>query len=334
MVLDYIHCIAGGEGFVLIYESFISKSCVIVRKQITASQYSEVVPEIMKQSKGFVHSVFNSSFNLQYGERLVHIGPIENGIAPFGIGLRNQMAIELTRLVKKQEEVEWDSITKRLSFENNVILNLEFAKKNNIYLKQYEVDFSQLHKNKIKMIDLIIQFGWVGGLFKDKAQQEAILDYIKDESTSTNLEFSELNQKIIKLLVLVKKNTEFNETELFDYWIGRGPGLTPSGDDIMTGICIGLNIVKNDSSLFTKQLKAYLLDKGLKRTTPVAYEYLLYALEGGYHSSILRMGEASIQNDDENLKYRLLEMEKIGHTSGIDTLLGILIGLSSESNLK
>ena len=50
--------------------------------------------------KGTVHSVFTSSFNLVFGGNLIHIGGLEMGLAPFGIGLKQTEAGNLPSLCK------------------------------------------------------------------------------------------------------------------------------------------------------------------------------------------------------------------------------------------
>lgn len=296
-------------------------------KLFTAKFYSEVIPDIVHQSEGIIHSVFNSSFNIQFGDRLIHIGPIENGLAPFGIGLNNQDAIELTRIVKEHEQVKWDINSKCLYFKNGCNLELKSAEQQHVYLAHKEIDISQIVKNRAYMIDMMIDLEWIGGLFDNVTEQQTILHYLKNPVGINRKELSEFNQKVTHLQSLVKNNTEPVE-EVFDYWVGRGPGLTPSGDDMMTGICAALNIVNAETKVFTKNLHAYILEKGLKRTTPVAYEYLFYATKSGYHSSILLLCNALIDHDSYALKLAILEMKKMGHTSGVDTLLGILIGLA------
>ena len=60
---------------------------------MSALAASEDISRILEKNPiGNVHSVFNTSFNLAFGEHLVHIGAVENGLAPFGIGMEQANA--------------------------------------------------------------------------------------------------------------------------------------------------------------------------------------------------------------------------------------------------
>ena len=78
-----------------------------------------------KHPKGHVHSVFTSSFNLAFGKHLVHIGAVENGVAPFGIGLDQLNATLLTKLLAVNLEVFWDEYSTSLIFPKGISLSLD-----------------------------------------------------------------------------------------------------------------------------------------------------------------------------------------------------------------
>ena len=94
--------------------------------------------------------------------------------------------------------------------------------------------------------------------------------------------------KLDNLLNLACNNSEDEDAEkVFDYWIGRGLGLTPTGDDVITGICAVLSALEGTDQTFIQQLKSYMMDRGRDRTTQIAVEYLQYATENKFHSHLL-----------------------------------------------
>lgn len=102
--------------------------------------------------------------------------------------------------------------------------------------------------------------------------------------------------------------------------IGRGPGLTPSGDDMLTGIVAVLHVVG-----FSAQLLHFLppADQLAQLTTSVSCSYLNNARIGEFSTPLLKvMRSLQTRCNSRSAIRRLLA---VGHTSGADTLLGIAI---------
>src|SRR5699024_1888127 len=95
--------------------------CKSSRVKLTASAASEVVFQILKKSgKGMVHSIFTNSFNVRCAGRLIHIGIIENGLAPFGIGLPRAEAVYMARRLGIGDQLVWHEATNTLIFTRGV----------------------------------------------------------------------------------------------------------------------------------------------------------------------------------------------------------------------
>jgi len=110
---------------------------------------------------------------------------------------------------------------------------------------------------------------------------------------------------------------------VFDF-IGKGQGLTPSGDDFLVGL-LALNSRVNflvDSVFVT--IKKCIDDR---RTTDVSMAYLNAALKGQFSTSIVKVIR-SLDNTIE-LSLALEELSKTGHSSGNDTISGIYYGLQN-----
>lgn len=301
-----------------------------------ALQLSQHVQEILKtEGSGVIHSVFNSSFNVQFGECLIHVGPIENGLSPFGIGMSSDDAKRLIGHLTQNDTVAILPQKKTLQFSKNQRLSLEHGQVFNPLLTAQPVSIDVLLQNRSIMIRELIERKWIGGLVHSETEQAMILQYLQQSETAHIGTKTSWLEEIMALESLVNHRADERAKEVFDFWIGRGPGLTPSGDDMMTGICASLYLLEEaQHTPFISSLTTYLTDHGKKRTTPVAYEYLLYATKGNFHSTILHMCFALRQENHTILKQALEQMEQIGHTSGVDTLLGMLIGLKAGITLK
>ena len=64
------------------------------------------------------------------------------------------------------------------------------------------------------------------------------------------------------------------------YLLGRGPGLTPSGDDVLVGMIAALWFVGEIDSSGLASLRQLLVDAGTRLTTDISVEYLHYACRG------------------------------------------------------
>ena len=108
-------------------------------------------------------------------------------------------------------------------------------------------------------------------------------------------------------------------------FIGLGPGLTPSFDDIIVGM---IAVLVSDHRFKPKiqQLKTAMLALPLETlTTTISATFLKYALQGQFSLSVLDVIERLNQHQyDHCAIHNLLNY---GHTSGADLLLGIWLGI-------
>ncbi len=114
--------------------------------------------------------------------------------------------------------------------------------------------------------------------------------------------------------------------------LGAGGGLTPSGDDVLTGFF--LYHVRYDQAigkprLFVHEWCMELVKLAVQKTTTISTNRLEAAAEGMSEEIFLRLIDAlfdpSIQLPDDYFDMLL----NFGHSSGVDTLMGIYFGIMS-----
>ena len=108
--------------------------------------------------------------------------------------------------------------------------------------------------------------------------------------------------------------------------IGLGPGLTPSGDDVIGGALIVLHLLGEDRA--RDALWAALRPHAKTATGDISFAHLEAAAEGLGHEAMHRIGNALMSGDD-NLREKLDAVHAIGHTSGWDALVGIVAALEA-----
>ncbi|SCZ79609.1 Protein of unknown function [Acidaminobacter hydrogenoformans DSM 2784] len=110
--------------------------------------------------------------------------------------------------------------------------------------------------------------------------------------------------------------------EAVRYFVGRGAGLTPSGDDLLTGFLIALKWYA-----CSEAFEFILYQVGFHQTTAVSEAYLHAAMNGYISYPVKGMLEASMSRDVDQIKFWIDQISALGHTSGYDLLLGIKYGL-------
>lgn len=106
-----------------------------------------------------------------------------------------------------------------------------------------------------------------------------------------------------------------------DYLLGRGLGLTPSGDDVLTGFGCGLRFLHGAQG-WADPFFAAVLEALPGRTTAVSEAYLRAMCAGYANEDYLDLLAAIGAGRFEDLSRLCSRILSIGHTSGADTLLG------------
>ncbi len=114
--------------------------------------------------------------------------------------------------------------------------------------------------------------------------------------------------------------------------VGLGPGLTPSGDDLLAGYLLGLHYAvqgKQERIGLLVELARAIMD-GLHRTGDISRTYLFHAARGEPSRALFRLAHAICAAAGEPAVLRSAEAAMAaGHTSGMDTVTGLLMGLAA-----
>ena len=117
--------------------------------------------------------------------------------------------------------------------------------------------------------------------------------------------------------------------------IGRGPGLTPSGDDFLVGCLRGLWLMHKHAPVARRMLdhlQDALLPNLDARTTRVGAEFIRYALDGAFAEVLDQAALALLAPvHPPVVQYPVSHLLAQGETSGTDTMLGLLTYLEALS---
>ncbi|MFD7155865.1 DUF2877 domain-containing protein [Kribbella sp. NPDC059898] len=108
--------------------------------------------------------------------------------------------------------------------------------------------------------------------------------------------------------------------------VGLGPGLTPSGDDFLTGLLL--------SAASVRRLLAPAVAAQVHRTTAVSAVTLTEAARGRVRQSLVDLLRAVANGNQPDVRTAARRVLVIGRTSGTDILSGVRAGLHLELLLR
>ena len=109
------------------------------------------------------------------------------------------------------------------------------------------------------------------------------------------------------------------------YWLGRGPGLTPSGDDVIVGVISTLWSAGAFAPGRLASLRRSLHLAAGERTTDVSAEYLHYVCRGMVAGPLHQLLTALHRRDSPATIEAANRLRNFGHTSGMDSALGVIL---------
>lgn len=116
-----------------------------------------------------------------------------------------------------------------------------------------------------------------------------------------------------------------------DRFIGLGEGLTPSGDDFIVGLCWVMTVDPMLCTTTLLPLVRQVLGSCLEKTNFISGQMLRYAVEARFTEPLVRLARADNRTD---LRAVFEDIAAFGHTSGLDTLCGLSVGLDISARLK
>jgi len=107
--------------------------------------------------------------------------------------------------------------------------------------------------------------------------------------------------------------------------IGRGPGLTPAGDDVLVGILAVLSRGSGPAAAAAADRLAGLVPPLLPTTTYISGQLLLQALRGLFARAVDEFLSAlTAASPPQRLKAVIRRVIETGATSGADTCMGVI----------
>lgn len=256
----------------------------------------------MKNQPWHVHSKFQNSINLQdeRKQQLVVITTTNYPFMPNGIYL---------------EADDFSKILAAIQIGDLVVFSKEYLHFSTHYLL---LNQAVTYSSTLEAVGKVVAdnqqqlFSYVSQLNKETGAVLSIAEFLEKDNS-----FSEALQK------LCTENEQQQKSGIM-FLLGRGKGLTPSGDDMLVGHLAARVLLRKESTRLSDLLLTELsLEQSL--TTDVSKHYLLCALSKRFSGPVKELVEAlTKENSDEQTQKATEKILQVGHTSGADLLAGFL----------
>lgn len=259
---------------------------------------SGLVQTPSSKATGQILSLFDHSFNIAFEEELLNVASSRLDCSSFGLTLPETDFEDLRISVLIGDRVKRDA--------NRLMIYSSLG-------GVFEIVLS-----KEKLIDLKIA--------PVQADATLIATIIKTLAEfpireKTGLHIDPHTQNFLDTLTVpFLPQSEFETSA--NFLIGRGRGLTPSGDDILLGYLMTFKLF--DLPIHSELLQSNTL---VTKTTIVSANYLRMLDLDIISESFKRFNKAILYRNIQHLRLSISRITEIGATSGFDTLLGVKLAL-------
>lgn len=268
---------------------------------------SNLLPLYLKNhSIGKIHSKFNNGLNIQFDDSLIYISSIGTPLSAFGLNIEKEKLNQILNSTRIDDMV-LNKGDKLIFYSIYKIINIDYKDVEQVDLK--------LPKIKCSISEIL---------------DTKLYNYLENIEFQQfiGIELDEITCKYTDLLLNSNKSDLNINSVIIRFFSGRGKGLTPSGDDILTGFTLALMMFDK----FDNWIRA--LKSGINRnaTTMISVAYLSALLEGYASEYFIQLVKLIDDEDIDVIDKTIKEVQSFGHTSGNDTLFGFFLGLKFLTN--
>ncbi len=274
----------------------------------------------LRQNKRLqVHSVYHRTVNIYAENRILAFHPDSISLMPLSLALplhEEEFAL-LANAVREKKEIQtqW---TESQEVQIHIGKYSWNVGKNEVWNPKItgNLNKEQMRLALQQMREVIMRYSHLGG-FSDSV--------FRNKNPKDDLMSGILREKITLLLDVSVRPGKMEELgRIAQEMIGLGVGLTPSGDDFVTGLLLGF--LTGTFPFDEEELEDFreMVKRQAMYTNDISRQYLLCACEGefgeNYHQllRLCKMGQP--------IAKCLEQIIQTGHTSGLDALNGLAAG--------
>jgi hypothetical protein len=271
-----------------------------LNNQIIISDY--IYPLTQFGKNGTIHSVFERSFNIKVHDQLINVANFHNYLSSFGLFLPDSLFEELFPFIQQGNLV-------KITANELVVYSTLGVKK---------IDLRPFKLVSLKIADFQLENASLA-LLRDHLLTKGLANKIGlPLDVRAEHIFGKMRQKH-------KHWSAAEWQEITSYLIGRGQGLTPSGDDILVAYQTVLLVLADERAAAL----AVPLSAADLSTTDVSKGYIASSAKGYVNSLLYQLFWDLAQGQTNTIEKNIERILQIGHSSGKDLSFGMLLALQS-----
>ncbi len=284
---------------------------------------------LKRSTAGEVHSVFDRTFNILIGDELV--GVAQSGVSRSPINLITDIPSgESMSSLGVRKGMQVQKVGNRVLVGEVLEISLKDAQLWRPKTSAERCPGPELIKRNLELVKrLAVNKGGREGLGQLLKHIDEIAAGKMPQTSNLNAVARAVLPRLIDLVKATKSENVGGVKEAAQKLIGLGPGLSPSADDTLSGFTAALWWVSHS------------LGKGIDRvkkinetiiscsgtTTLLSQQLLRHAAKGETNERVGELLEAILAGAPPDIEKWIEEVLKIGETSGIDMMVGLLLGL-------
>lgn len=305
-----------------------------MRRSAKATSIGSAAFNVLKNGDGEVHSIFERTFNILFGDELVGVTRSDVTRSPINLVTDIQPNESMPSLgVGKGMQVK---VNDRLLIDEVLEISLKDA---TIWRPRNRVaghpNFKHV-KNNLKILE---KFAAENGRCEGLGQLLSHVDEIAIGKMSSTSNLNDIAKAVLPSLIDLSKAIRLEGIDdvkkISRNLIGLGPGLSPSGDDVLIGLMIALwwftNSLGGDIERVERINKAVI--SRMNKTTLLSQQLLRHAARGETNETVEILLDGIFMGESEDIGIRAQRVLEIGETSGTDMMAGILLGLRAGFTL-
>ncbi len=284
---------------------------------------------LKRSAAGEVHSVFDRTFNIIIGGKLVGVAQSSISRSPINVITDVRPSESMPSLgVRKGMQVQ--KVGNRVLVGEVLEISLEDAQLWRPKTRTERCLDPELIKRNIELAKQ---------LAANKGRREGLGQLLKhvDEIAAGKMpqtpDLNEVARAALPRLIDLVKATKSENVEgvkgAAQKLIGLGLGLSPSADDTLSGLTAALWWVSHSLGKGIDRVKKIneTIISCSDKTTLLSQQLLMHASKGETNEQVGELLEAILAGAPPDIEKWVEEVLKIGETSGIDMMVGLLLGL-------
>lgn len=260
---------------------------------------SYVLAQELGRVCGHVHSIFRSSMNVQVDGFLLHIGSTADPLSCLGIAIPEDEMGTLLGMARRGDLVFFDEGVLRIYTKAGVI---------------------RIEYGNFELVDTAVSSLGDDWCSDGLCSAIAAIDFCGEIGLPPSQDLARALRDLSRAALGVGGIEPVRAAARF--LLGRGLGLTPSGDDLLSGYGTALR-ARSQHDL----LAGFSLDRLPECTTDVSAAYLRAMVEGHANRAFIDLVRSLRIGDGGLCRRAVAEICSVGHTSGHDSLLGFVVGM-------